>query len=128
MNIILFDGECHFCDATVQFIMKRDRQKHFKFASIQSDIGQTLIEKFCVPKSIDSVIYIEDDNCYLKSTAVLRISRKLDGGWKGFYIFTFIPTPIRDLIYDIVAKYRHKLIKNNQCSIPKKDDFDRFLR
>ncbi|MEK9198916.1 DUF393 domain-containing protein [Lysinibacillus halotolerans] len=128
MNIILFDGECHFCDATVQFIMKRDHKKHFKFASIQSDIGQTLMEKFHVPKSIDSVIYIEGDNCYFKSTAVLRISRKLDRGWKGFYLFTIIPTPIRDLIYDKIAKNRHKLIKNNQCSIPKKDDLDRFLQ
>ncbi|MBD8026817.1 DUF393 domain-containing protein [Ureibacillus sp. Re31] len=127
MNIILFDGECHFCDATVQFIIKRDRQKHFKFASIQSEVGQTLMKKFRIPKSIDSVIYIEDSNCYIKSTAVLRISRKLDGCWKGCYLFKVIPTPIRDWVYDVIAKNRHRFIKNNHCIIPKRDDLDRFI-
>ncbi|HWK24322.1 MAG TPA: DUF393 domain-containing protein [Ureibacillus sp.] len=127
MKIVLFDGDCHFCDASVQFIIKRDRNKNFKFASIQSEIGQSLIEQFHIPKSLDSVIYIEETKCYVKSTAVLRITKKLDGGWKCFYPLIFIPAFMRNIIYDLVAKNRHKLRKQKVCKIPTKEDLERFL-
>ncbi|KGR74444.1 thiol-disulfide oxidoreductase DCC family protein [Ureibacillus sinduriensis] len=127
MNIILFDGECHFCDASVQFIMKRDRRKYFKFASIQSDIGQRLLEEFNIPETIDSVVFIEGKKSYVKSTAALKICSRLDGMWRLFSPFLIIPKKFRDAIYDIVAKNRHKLSKKNECKIPTKDELERFL-
>ncbi|QCR33017.1 thiol-disulfide oxidoreductase DCC family protein [Lysinibacillus sp. SGAir0095] len=127
MNIILFDGECHFCDASVQFIIKRDQNKYFKFASIQSEIGQKLLEEFKIPKTIDSMIYIEGDKSYVKSTAALRICKKLDHLWKLFYPFLIIPVFLRDAVYDLIAKNRHKLGKKTECKIPTKEELERFL-
>lgn len=127
MNIVLFDGECHFCDASVQFIIKRDRRRYFKFASIQSDIGQRLLDEFKIPETIDSVVFIEGNKSYVKSTAALKISGRLDGMWKLFSLFLIIPKNLRDAIYDIVAKNRHKIVKKNECKIPAKDELERFL-
>ena len=79
MRIILFDGECNFCDASVQFIMKRDRGT-FHFASLQSEIGQQLVERFQL-HGIDSVVLIENDCAYTKSTAALRIAKRLYRLW-----------------------------------------------
>ncbi|MFJ8237308.1 thiol-disulfide oxidoreductase DCC family protein [Ureibacillus sp. NPDC094379] len=127
VNIILFDGECHFCDQSVQFIIKRDLRKQFKFASIQGEIGQKLLQQHGVPTTLDSIVLIEDGKIYTKSSAVLRICKKLDRLWKLFYVFIIVPTPIRNVIYDLFAKNRHKLNKSNQCRIPSKDDLERFL-
>ena len=127
MNIILFDGECHFCDASVQFIIKRDQKKLYKFASLQSDIGQKFLDEFQIPKTMDSLILIEGEKAYKKSTAALKIAKNFDGLWKLTYPLIIIPSLIRDAFYDIVAKNRHKLKKNHQCKIPTKEELDRFL-
>lgn len=127
VNIILFDGECHFCDQSVQFIIKRDLRKQFKFASIQGEIGQKLLQQHKVPTTLDSIVLIEGGKIYTKSSAVLQICKKLNRLWKLFYIFIIIPTPIRNRVYDLVAQNRHKLNKSNQCRIPSKDDLERFL-
>ncbi len=80
-GIILFDGICNFCNSSVQFIIKRDRAAFFKFASIQSEVGQALLEQYKVPANINSVIYIEQGKVYVESTAALNITRHLDGLW-----------------------------------------------
>lgn len=127
MSIILFDGECNFCNGSVQFIIKRDSKYRFKFASIQSEIGQSLLKDHNLPKTMDSMILIENNRCFLKSTAALRISRKMDHMWKALYVLILVPKPFRDVIYDIIAKNRHKISKKNQCMLPKKEDLERFL-
>lgn len=127
MNIILFDGECHFCDASVQFIIKRDKNKYFKFASLQSEIGQRLLKEFQISKTIDSLVLIEGNRCYVKSTAALKISKKLDGMWMLLYPFIFMPSFLRDFVYDCIAKNRHKLGKQTECKIPTKEELERFI-
>ena len=127
MNIILFDGDCHFCNASVQFIIKRDQMKYFKFASLQSEIGRTLLKKFQIPETIDSMVFIEGNNYYVKSTAALKIAKRLDGMWPLLLPFITIPSFLRDLVYDIIAKNRHSLRKHNACKIPDSKDLDRFL-
>ncbi|HWL13308.1 MAG TPA: DCC1-like thiol-disulfide oxidoreductase family protein [Ureibacillus sp.] len=127
MNIILFDGDCHFCNASVQFIIKRDQMKYFKFASLQSEIGRTLLKKFQLPETIDSMVFIEGNSCYVKSTAALKIAKRLDGLWSFLFPFIIIPSFLRDIVYDIIAKNRHRLRKHNACKIPAREDLDRFL-
>ncbi|MCM3388067.1 DCC1-like thiol-disulfide oxidoreductase family protein [Ureibacillus chungkukjangi] len=127
MNIILFDGDCHFCNTSVQFIIKRDQKKYFKFASLQSEIGQKLLEEFQIPKTTDSLIFIEGNSSYIKSTAALKICRRLDGMWKLLYPFLIIPKFLRNTVYDVVAKNRHKLMKQTECRIPTKEELERFL-
>ncbi|TSI03235.1 thiol-disulfide oxidoreductase DCC family protein [Lysinibacillus sp. BW-2-10] len=127
MKIVLFDGECNFCNQSVQFIMKRDQLKQFKFGSLQSDAGKRLLEAYNIPKTIDSVVFIDQEQAYVKSAAALKIALHLNGFWKLLYVFIIVPAPLGNIVYDFVAKNRHHLIKNNQCKIPTKQEVDRFL-
>jgi len=127
-NIVLFDGECNFCDHSVQFIINRDKEAIFKFTSLQSDVGQEITRKYQVPEHIDSIILVKDDKCYFKSAAALRICKHLSGGWKLFSVLSIIPKPIRDYFYDILAKNRYKWFgKKESCMIPLPEIRDRFL-
>ncbi|SOC02494.1 predicted DCC family thiol-disulfide oxidoreductase YuxK [Ureibacillus xyleni] len=127
MKVILFDGECSFCNRSVQFIIKRDKKKQFKFASLQSASGREIVEDYGIPESIDSVVLIENNRAFTKSSAVLRIALGLDHFWKIFSAFLLVPAPLRNIIYDFIAKNRHKLLKQNQCIIPSKEDLERFI-
>ncbi|MFZ3576819.1 thiol-disulfide oxidoreductase DCC family protein [Virgibacillus sp. DJP39] len=126
--ILLFDGECNFCDRSVQFIIKRDPTGIYKFASLQSDIGIKLLKKHHIPQNVDSFILIEANRCYDKSSAALRVCRNLTGLWKGLYIFIIVPKSLRDFFYNIIATNRYKWFgKKDSCMIPSPDIKSRFL-
>lgn len=127
-GIILFDGICNFCNSSVQFIIKRDRAAFFKFASIQSEVGQALLEQYKVPANINSVIYIEQGKVYVESTAALNITRHLDGLWPVFYVLIAIPPCIRNTAYQLFAKNRYRLFGQKQaCLLPSSSQRERFL-
>ncbi|MFD2044231.1 thiol-disulfide oxidoreductase DCC family protein [Ornithinibacillus salinisoli] len=127
-SIILFDGECNFCDQSVQFILKRDSKAHYQFASLQSEAGKRLVNEYDVPNQLDSMILMDGKKYYTKSTAALRICGKLDGLWKIFYGLLIIPRPIRDVFYGILAKNRYKWFgKKDSCMLPSPEVRDRFL-
>lgn len=127
-RIILFDGECNFCDQSVQFIIKRDPNEHFKFASLQSDIGKKLMNKYNAPSDIDSFVLIECNNCYFKSSAALRVCKNLKGAWKLSYFLLVVPKPLRDFFYGIIAKNRYKWFgKTESCKLPSPEERKRFL-
>lgn len=127
-KIILFDGECNFCDKSVQFIIKRDPKAIFKFASLQSDIGKELLAKHKAPSDIDSFVLITKDICYFKSSAALRVCKDLKGGWKMLYPFLIVPSPIRNVFYDILAKNRYKWFgQKDSCMLPTPEQRERFL-
>ncbi|MGE7602386.1 thiol-disulfide oxidoreductase DCC family protein [Peribacillus sp. NPDC097675] len=127
--IILFDGECNFCDSSVQFIIKLDPKGLFQFASLQSPTGQVLQKKYGVPEDIDSIILIEKGKAYYKSAAALRICRHLKGAWKLLSGFTIVPRPIRNAAYDIIARNRYKWFgkKEESCMLPSASIRKRFL-
>ncbi len=127
-RIILFDGECNFCDQSVQFIIKRDPKGYFKFASLQSKIGKELLNKYNAPKDIDSFVLIEDNYCYFKSSAALRVCKNLRGAWKLLYVFLVLPKTFRDFFYEKIAKNRYKWFgKIESCRIPSPEERKRFL-
>lgn len=128
-RIILFDGDCNFCDANVQFIIKRDPVEHFKFASLQSEIGQELLKKHTIPAEIDSLVLIENDKAYIKSSAALRIAKKLDGLWHLLFLFILIPATLRNHLYDFVASNRYNWFgkKSDSCALPSPEVRKRFL-
>lgn len=127
-HIILFDGDCQLCHSSVQFIIKRDPKIKFKFASLESNIGKDLLKRFHMPVNVTSLILINKDKCYNKSSAALHICKSLKGIWKICYLFLIIPKPIRDYIYDIVAKNRYKWFsKRKSCPIPASKDRQRLL-
>jgi predicted DCC family thiol-disulfide oxidoreductase YuxK len=127
-KVILFDGVCNLCNGIVQFVMKRDKKKQIKFASLQSDIGQKMVLKHYGTTTIDSFIFVDNGKAYMKSSAGLRVCKHLSGPWKLLIIFIIIPTPIRDFFYSIIAKNRYKWFgKSETCMMPTKDMKDRFL-
>jgi predicted DCC family thiol-disulfide oxidoreductase YuxK len=127
-SIILFDGICNLCNSGVQFMIKRDSKCHFKFVSLQSDTGQMLLHKYGISNKIDSIIVIEKEKVYIKSSAALYISRYLDGYWKYLKILKVLPPSIRDFLYDIVAKNRYRWFgKKETCMLPTLEMKKRFL-
>ncbi|MFB1052095.1 thiol-disulfide oxidoreductase DCC family protein [Paraliobacillus sp. JSM ZJ581] len=126
--IILFDGECNFCNKSIQFIIKRESHDYFKFASLQGEVGQNLLKKNQLPLDVDSFVLIKDDRVFLKSDAALRICRHLKGLWKLLTILLIIPRPIRNTVYSIVANNRYKFMgKRDSCAIPSPEIRNRFL-
>jgi predicted DCC family thiol-disulfide oxidoreductase YuxK len=127
--ILLFDGVCNLCNGLVLFIIKRDKAARFKFASLQSESGQQWLNQFGLSNyELKSLVLIVGDKSYLKSTAVLKILKELGGLWRTFYIFIIIPRPVRDFVYDLVARSRYKIFgKRDVCMIPTSDLEKRFL-
>jgi len=127
--VILFDGVCNLCNASVQFIIKRDSNKNFMFSSLQSDAGQAiLLQNKLENLDFDTIILLEDGIVYDKSTAILKIIRRLSGFYKLGYIFIAVPKFIRDFVYKIISNNRYKWFgKRDTCMIPTKELKLRFL-
>lgn len=129
-HILLFDGVCNLCNRIVQFTIKRDPKGKFKFASLQSESGQALLKKFALPTDdFDSFVYIKGDKYYRKSSAGLHVLKELGGGWKLFFALIIIPRPLRDLIYNLIAKSRYRFFgKRDTCMVPTPEINQRFLK
>ena len=104
--IVMFDGECNFCDASVQFIINRDPKAYFQFAALQSNIGAELKQKYQMSDEIDSFILIKNGQVYKYSDGALEVCRHLKGLWKVLYLFKVVPRPIRNRVYKYIAKNR----------------------
>ena len=120
-KIVLFDGVCNLCNSSVNYIIDRDKNDVFRFAALQSELGQQIQQYIGLnTNQLDSIIlYIPKEAYYTKSSAAIRIMSEFRGFWKltrGFYIF---PTFIRNLVYNYIAKNRYKWYgKKEQCRIP----------
>ncbi|MEO8573336.1 MAG: thiol-disulfide oxidoreductase DCC family protein [Pyrinomonadaceae bacterium] len=138
--VVLFDGVCNFCDASVNFVIERDPEGYFKFAPLQSEAGTKLANEYGLPSEttgiqpadylipIDSVILIEDGRAFTHSTGALRIARRLNGIWPVFYALIVVPKPIRDFFYRLFAKYRYRVFgRKDQCMLPSPQVRQRFL-
>jgi predicted DCC family thiol-disulfide oxidoreductase YuxK len=128
-RILLFDGVCNLCHGFVDFTIRYDEEGTFKFASLQSDVGRELQEKFSLdPDKVDTVVLIEGDEYYTKSTAALKVFRELDGYWFLLYPLIYLPRFVRDAVYDVVARYRYQIFgQKDACPAPDPDLEDRFL-
>ncbi len=128
-HIILFDGVCNFCNYWVNFIIDRDKDDIFKFAALQTEAGQKLLKKFNLKtEDFDTFIFIDGEIYFTKSTAALRIARKLNYPVKVLYYFIFIPKFLRDLIYSLIAINRYKLFgKRDVCRVPTENEKEKFL-
>ena len=128
-SIILFDGVCNFCNTSVNFIIDRDYKNRFKFAALQSDAGRKLLKQFKLDtENLKTIILIESGKYYTKTTAALRIAKHLKGFWKLTYVFLIIPPFIRNIVYNIIVKYRYKWFgKKDACRIPSLEEKEKFL-
>lgn len=119
-NIILFDGVCNLCNASVSFVIERDKKNVFQFASLQSSFGQEVLKKHQLSSSdFDSMILLQNGTIHQRSDAALRIAKELSGAWKLLYGFIIVPRFIRNAVYNFVARNRYKWFgKQETCMIP----------
>jgi predicted DCC family thiol-disulfide oxidoreductase YuxK len=129
MPIILFDGVCNFCNRTINIILKYDKQSYFQFAASQSNAGINLLQKFKLDqKASASVILIDNEKVYTKTDAVIQIAKHLSGWPRLFIGLKYVPKPLRDFGYDVIAKNRYILFgKRETCRIPEQSIRHRFL-
>lgn len=126
--VILFDGVCNLCSGSVQFILKRDKEKKFLFASLQSGYGQDLLKQFDLPAdTFNSFVLFQDGKIITCSTAALKMFSQLKG-WGWVKIFWMVPKFLRDAVYNFIAKNRYKWFgKKEACWVPTPDLKARFL-
>lgn len=127
--VLLFDGVCNLCDNSVQFLIKRDPNQKFKFASLQSDTGQEMLGKHGLPtEQLFSLVLVDHGKAYTRSSAALRSLYRLGGAYSLLYGLIVIPKVIRDWIYDWVARNRYKWFgKKDNCMIPEPGVANRFI-
>ena len=126
--IIFFDGVCNLCNSSVQFVIKRDKEGKFRFASLQSGAGQEmLLQNQLSQNDFNSFLLYEDGKLYTRSTAALRVLSQLKG-WKWAGVFQWVPPFIRNAVYNLVARNRYKWFgKKDECMIPTPELKSRFL-
>jgi len=129
--ILLFDGVCNLCNTWVQRVIKHDAQDHFRFASLQSDIGKALLAQYQIGLSSsepESVILIESGKAYKYSSAVLRITRKLSFPYKLLYPLLIVPSFLRDAVYKFIARNRYRWWgRQESCMMPTESLKAKFL-
>ena len=128
-SIILFDGVCSLCNASIDFILKRDHKNLFLVGALQSEEGKKLKETHQIPEEyFDSLILIEKGQVYFKSTGALKIAKNLSGLWPLFYPLIFLPERMRDLIYDWIGKNRYRWFgRKETCRLPTPEEKEKFL-
>lgn len=127
-TIVLYDGQCSFCNGATQWIIARDRHAKVSFAAIEGDLGQQLMKKYQIPAEMDSLICIDNDKAYLYSSGAIRVTKYLDGAWKLVYFLTIIPPFIRNPLYRFFAKNRYRWFgKQQSCMLPTPEIRRRFL-
>lgn len=128
--IILFDGVCHLCQSSVKFIIRRDPEAVFRLGSLQSEAGKNLLDNYGmeIVGDPDSVILIHRGKVWQRSTAALKIARRLSGGWPLLYVFILVPRFLRDFIYDWIAANRYRWFgRDDSCMLPDPGMKERFL-
>lgn len=128
-EVILFDGVCNLCNGAIDFILERDPEGHFVFASLQSVPGREILSQFgLATKDFDSVVLVKNGRVYKKSRAAIEIASKMTGGWPLFQIFKVIPRFVTDGVYNFIAQNRYKFFgKRETCRLPTPAIRSRFL-
>ncbi|NQD95217.1 thiol-disulfide oxidoreductase DCC family protein [Pseudomonas sp. CrR25] len=129
-RVVLFDGVCKLCNGWAKFLIRHDRQRRFRLASVQSPEGQAILAWFGLPlEQFDTMAYIEDRTLFVRSTAVLRIVAQLPWPWRAFAMLRACPRGLRDWCYDRIALNRYRLFgRYASCLLPDADHERRFLR
>ncbi|CAM3683254.1 thiol-disulfide oxidoreductase DCC family protein [Rheinheimera salexigens] len=128
--ILLFDGVCNLCTGSVRFVIQRDPKKQFLFASLQSTVAKELLGLNTVKPTdyLGSIVLIDDDGIWFRSSAALRVAGRLTAGWPLLRLLLILPRPFRDWVYDFVGARRYRWFgRTEACWIPEQDVSDRFL-
>ena len=128
-RLVVFDGVCNWCNAWVNFMIDRDPKQKFKFGMLQSDSAQRILKELQLPtEDFKTFLLLEHGRVSTKSTAALRIVRHLSGLWPMLYLFIVVPRPIRDAVYNFVARHRYEWMgKAEACRVPTPGERERFV-
>ncbi len=128
-QIILFDGVCNLCNGSVQFIIKRDKKSNFRFAPLQGETAKKLLQNSAFSTSaLESILLVDGDKIYHRSTAALKIAKQLNGLWPLLYAFIILPKMLRDSVYNYIGKNRYKWFgKQESCMMPTPETKALFL-
>ncbi len=127
--MILYDGDCGLCDHLVQFVLPRDPRGYFQFAALQSEFARAQLGAAGLPPDdLDTMVLIESGKVHMRSTAALRVVRKLKWPWPIFYPFVIVPRFVRDAVYRFIARNRHRwFARPRACGVPKPGWRERFI-
>jgi predicted DCC family thiol-disulfide oxidoreductase YuxK len=127
--LVLFDGVCNLCNGAVNFIIDHDPEAYFRFAPLQSDAAQDHLRGTAAAgTTLDTIVLVEEGTPYVRSTAALRIARRLTAPWPLLYLFIAVPRPLRDAVYNGIARHRYDWFgQRDQCRLPTPDLKARFL-
>lgn len=117
---MLFDGVCRLCTGSVAFVLRHEKDQSLRFAPMQSAAGARLMQRFGVePGQMKTFVVIADGRAYVRSDAAIRVARFLRGGWRLLGAVRFVPRPIRDRAYDVVARNRYRWFgRHEACLAP----------
>ncbi|TNE61184.1 MAG: DUF393 domain-containing protein [Alphaproteobacteria bacterium] len=125
---MLYDGVCNLCNGMVRFIIRRDRHALFRFAAVQSDYAAAVLARFGKVWQDDTFYLLLDGRLHDRSSAALRIMARLRFPWPMMAVFLLVPKPLRDWVYNLVARNRYRLFgRTDACQIPDKSVLERFL-
>ncbi|MGH8783015.1 thiol-disulfide oxidoreductase DCC family protein [Paraburkholderia sp.] len=127
--ILVFDARCLLCSSWVRFLLKRDRRKVFRFASMQSPAGEALLKAAGLSvENLETLLLVDGEQSYRHTAAILRIAHQLGGAWRLLWLGWLVPAPIRDAAYRFVARNRYRIFRRReQCFLPSADDQSRFI-
>ena len=128
-SLVLFDGVCHLCNGFVQFVIARDPHGRFQFGALQSASARRVLELHNTPDPLpDTVVLVEDGKVFTRSTAALRIARRLTFPWPLASAFLVVPRPLRDGIYALIARHRYGWFgRRDHCMVPAAALRSRFI-
>ena len=106
--IMLYDGECGFCTRGVLFAYRRDPAGGIRFASLQGETGRRLLRAHGLPLDVRTVVLVDEKGAHVRSSAALRAVRRLRRPWSWLHALILVPRPLRDAVYDAVARRRHR--------------------
>jgi predicted DCC family thiol-disulfide oxidoreductase YuxK len=128
-SIIFFDGVCNLCNASIDFIIQRDKKDQFLVGALQDEWSKKVLSRYEVKSDyLDSLVLLENQEIFYKSTAALKIARNLSGLWPIFYTLIVLPQGFRDVIYDWIAANRYSWFgKKSTCRLPSPEEKAKFL-
>ncbi len=127
--IIVFDGFCVLCSGTARFVMRHDPDKRFRLLAAQTPLGQALYIHYGLdPQDYDTFVVLKDGRAFFRSAAALEIASTLGAPWSAAGMVRIVPSGLRDVIYDLIARNRFALFRRREsCAGPTPGDADRFL-
>jgi len=127
--ILLFDGVCNVCNASVRFVLEHERAPRCRFAALQSETGARLVREHGISGDLSTMVFIEDGRAFTRSAAVVRTLKTIGGPWRWLgALLWLVPYPLRDLIYVLFARTRYRLFgKRDSCMVPTAEIRARFL-